>query len=95
MNNGGDDGLCIEEVYIDYVPMNMATPKYLDICEEENLCPYDEYQESLIVFKCQGFQGQSDVNMIIGNEIDIVSIPKDVVNLELTLKSGVDIDLQL
>ena len=94
-NSGGTDGLCVNEVYIDYEPMNLATPKYIDACQEPNSCAYGEFQETLIIFRCQGWTGISDVSMIIGHETHVVDIPIDVVNLRMSLNAFVDIDLQL
>ena len=99
IKGGSSDGICLEEIIIDRNGAQevMSERSWLDTnCESSNTCLCDEYEiEQNVLWNCETSQGESEVALILGNQEDITSIPENVVGLDITLESSVDIDLQL
>jgi len=98
-NVNGIDGICIEKVWVDY-SLRAEGPIYMDEEEcgsvEAGVCDKGFYPKGVIVFStCTAWTGNSEFNMIQGSETFITDIPADTNDLQISLTSEVDIDLQL
>eukprot|EP00494_Astrolonche_serrata_P031536 UN31805 len=57
------------------------------------MCGY--YQTAAVAFRCQEWNGESSLDLLIGYENHVTEIPAGVKGLEITLQAEVDLDLKL
>ena len=94
-----EDGVCIDLMTVG-ANNTFVGPFWLDsVCNgQTGRCACDEYPESVIIWdedSCQGWEGSSDMALIIGTERWVTDIPTNVQALQITLSADTDFDLQL
>merc|ERR1740123_468129 len=91
----GSDGMCIDGVMADYVPVLQNPPIWLDNDCQDTVCECDHYYEGHIFVDCQTTSGDSTLNLGNDDEVLIIVIPPNTREFIVQVTADVDMDLQL